>query len=383
MDQESLTQNGIDGAEIVNGFRSFGNTGSHLPIDIVDVSPLVARPQQPATTTPFRNTMNTIDSNNGETSNLKLEKELKNLAKGIKNHGTVIGNFDEEELVLRENAQAGSKKYRKSIETLVDNFFSTVLAHTEIRLIKKLCIKGECNNGVEIDYNFYHQLKGERAAWKQVIIDQMFTIYFLRRKNKKDPTKPLDSNTFKQYVKQVFGQMEMKGVDYDMQTYFNGKSEFHSVVTAKWAEYRAVDNDFATKKNATHIDEDAVEKFQSALENKTIKPLETYLDLVKFCVYMLGRYCLFGGRKEITYALWEQVSFGTYEDGPDKGRNFCKVKYPDFDKTRTFSFANPVTRTGEKQGLCIHSRTIRKRILPLQDGQVPSRLLSKSDSSVT
>jgi hypothetical protein len=133
-----------------------------LPIDIVDVPPPAARPQQPATITPFRNTMNTMDSNNGETSNLNMEKELKNLAKGIKNHGTVIGNFDEEELALRENAQVGSKKYRKSIDTLVDNFFSTVLAHTtESHLIKKLCIKGECNDGVEIDYNFYHQLKGE------------------------------------------------------------------------------------------------------------------------------------------------------------------------------------------------------------------------------
>jgi hypothetical protein len=63
LDQESLTQNGIDGAEILNGFRSFGNTGSHLPIDIVDVPPPAARPQQPATITPFRNTTNsTIDS---------------------------------------------------------------------------------------------------------------------------------------------------------------------------------------------------------------------------------------------------------------------------------------------------------------------------------
>jgi hypothetical protein len=141
----------------------------------------------------------------------------------------------------------------------------------------------------------------------------MFTIYFLRRKSKKDPTKPLDSNTFKQYAKQIFGQMKMKGVDYDMHTDFNGKGEFHSVVAAKWAEYRTTDNDFATKKNAAQIDEDAAEKFQKALENKTIKPLETYLDLVKACVYMLGRYCLFRGRKEITYALWEQVSFGTYE----------------------------------------------------------------------
>jgi hypothetical protein len=44
MDQESLTQNGIDGAEILNGFRSFVSTGSHLPIDIVDVPPLAARP---------------------------------------------------------------------------------------------------------------------------------------------------------------------------------------------------------------------------------------------------------------------------------------------------------------------------------------------------
>jgi hypothetical protein len=120
LDQESLTQNGIDGAEILNGFRSFGgNTGSHLPLDIVDVPPPAAHPrQQPATITPFRNTTNTtIDSSystnqNGATSDLDdtIEQQLKNLAKGIRNHGTIIANFDEDELALRQSAQVGSKK---------------------------------------------------------------------------------------------------------------------------------------------------------------------------------------------------------------------------------------------------------------------------------
>jgi hypothetical protein len=122
LDQESLTQSGIlDGTEILNGFRSFGNTGSHLPIDIVDVPPPAARPQQPATISPFRNITNsTIDSysmnQNGETSDLNtMEQQLKNLAKGIKNHGTVIGNFDEEELALRERAL---KSVPRNIENL-------------------------------------------------------------------------------------------------------------------------------------------------------------------------------------------------------------------------------------------------------------------------
>jgi hypothetical protein len=34
-----------------------------------------------------------------------MQQELKNLAKGIKNNGTVIGNFDEKELALRESAK--------------------------------------------------------------------------------------------------------------------------------------------------------------------------------------------------------------------------------------------------------------------------------------
>jgi hypothetical protein len=118
---------------------------------------------------------------NGETSDLNtMEQQLKSLAKGIKNHGTVIVNFDEEELALRESAQVGSKKYRQSNQDLVDNFLSIVLEHTESHVIKKLRLKGECKDVIDIDSNFYHQMKGERAVWKQVIIDQMFTIYFLR-----------------------------------------------------------------------------------------------------------------------------------------------------------------------------------------------------------
>jgi hypothetical protein len=242
LEQESLTQNCIDGAEILNGFRSFGgNTGSHLPLDIVDVPPPTELPrQQPATITPFWTTTNTtIDSSdstnqNGATSDLDdtIEQQLKNLAKGIRNHGTVTANFDEDELALRQDAQVGSKKYRKSNKGLVDNFFSIVFEHTESHVIKKLCLKGECKDGIDINYNFYHQMKGERAVWKQVIIDQMFTIYFLRLKNKKDPNRPLDFNTFKQYAKQIFTQMKMKGIDYDMTKDFNGQGQFHSVVAA-------------------------------------------------------------------------------------------------------------------------------------------------------
>jgi hypothetical protein len=93
MDKEvPLTQNGLDGAEILNGFQSFGgNTGSHLPLDIVDVPPPTELPrQQPTIITPFRNTTNTmIDSSNstnqnGATSDLNdtMEQQLKNLAKG-------------------------------------------------------------------------------------------------------------------------------------------------------------------------------------------------------------------------------------------------------------------------------------------------------------
>jgi hypothetical protein len=230
----------------------------------------------------------------------------------------------------------------------VDNFFSIVLEHTESHVIRKLCLKRVCKDGIDIDYNFYHQMKGERAVWKQVIIDQMFTIYFLRRMNKKDPNRPLDSNPSKQYAKQIFTQMKMKGIDYDMTKDFNGQGQFHLVVAAKWAEYKAADKDFATKKNAAQIYENTDEKFQTALENKTLNPYEIYHDMVTVCVYMLGRYCLFRGWKEITYVQWDQISFGTFQDGPTEGRNFCKVKYPEFDKTTLFSFAHPVTRTGDK-----------------------------------
>jgi hypothetical protein len=57
--------------------------------------------------------------------------------------------------------------------------------------------------------------------------------------------------------------------------------------------------------------------------------------------------CFEDGKKKY-YVQWDQVSFGSFQDGPNEGHNVCKVKYPEFDKTKAFSFAHPVTRTGDK-----------------------------------
>jgi hypothetical protein len=67
------------------------------------------------------------------------------------------------------------------------------------------------------------------------------------------------------------------------------------VVAAKWAEYyKAADKDFAAKKNAAQIAEHYApnEKFQTALENKTLNPFETHHNLMTVCACMLGYYWL-------------------------------------------------------------------------------------------
>jgi hypothetical protein len=91
----------------------------------------------------------------------------------------------------------------------------------------------------------------------------------------------------------------MKGIDYDMTKDFNGQGQFHLVVAAKWAEYKAADKDLDPKKNAAQIDENVDEKFQTALENKTLNPCEIFHDLVTVCVYMLlgATACLEDGKK--------------------------------------------------------------------------------------
>jgi hypothetical protein len=47
---------------------------------------------------------------------------------------------------------------------------------------------------------------------------------------------------------------------------FNGLGEFHSIVVAKWKEFKTVDERFATKSRATVIDENADVKFHTAME---------------------------------------------------------------------------------------------------------------------
>jgi hypothetical protein len=196
-------------------------------------------------------------------------QRLKNLAVHMARNGKEVGDLDENEQALQV-VPVGNKKYNRASNKLLDGFFELIIAHTSEEILKNLCCtKSELDDCLTYDYNFFHLLSGEKEQWKQVIINKMMILYFLRRHNKRYPTKPLDASTFQQYAKQLFVEFHKSGIKYDMNKDFNALGEFHSIVVAKWKEFKTVDEQFATKSKATVIDENANVKFQAAMEDGT------------------------------------------------------------------------------------------------------------------
>jgi hypothetical protein len=128
-------------------------------------------------------------------------QRLKNLAVDVARNGKEVGGLDENEHALQV-VQVGNKRYNKSCNKLLDEFFSLIISHATDDDIHNLCTKSESDDRLSYDYNFFHLLSGEKEKWKHVIINKMMMLYFLRRRNKRDPTKPLDASTFQQYAKQ-------------------------------------------------------------------------------------------------------------------------------------------------------------------------------------
>jgi hypothetical protein len=77
-------------------------------------------------------------------------------------------------------------------------------------------------------------------------------------------------------------------------------------------------------------------------------PYERYKDTIDTGVFVVGRYCLFRGVDEITYAKWDQFEWLTYEGGPDDGVSYIRVSFSEFDKSYKMNFNHPTIRTGEK-----------------------------------
>ena len=73
------------------------------------------------------------------------------------------------------------------------------------------------------------------------------------------------------------------------------------------------------------------------------KPIETKIDfhgLVRIMVYIMERFVLYRGHKEITYITWSEVLFSEYDSGPDIGNNLVQL-VSDEDKTHKRTMKNP------------------------------------------
>jgi hypothetical protein len=119
------------------------------------------------------------------------------------------GSFEDRDLTADEKALSaramkGNRRYETRRCSLEDEFFDLVYQHTTDPSIQALCEKETFDDGLTVDYLFYKFMRGDKEEWKRQILNRMLIIYFLRRKNKRNPEKPLDSATSKQYVKQLF-----------------------------------------------------------------------------------------------------------------------------------------------------------------------------------
>ena len=109
-----------------------------------------------------------------------------------------------DEKALSARAMKGDRRYETRRLSLQNEFFDLVNLSTNDPSIQALCEKETFDDGLTFDYRFYKFMRGEKEEWKRQILNRMLIVYFLRRKNKRNPEKPLDSGTSKQYVKQLF-----------------------------------------------------------------------------------------------------------------------------------------------------------------------------------
>ena len=123
-----------------------------------------------------------------------------------------------------------------------------------------------------------------------------------------------------------------------------------------WHEAKAADPKFGTGQYKASIDEQSDEKVWESFINpkvdfKPYRPIHkssNITDLLNLLIFFSGRYFFLRGGKEISFLMWEQISFDTYKRGLDVGKRFVQLAIHS-DKVNFLSLKNHTINEGNLQ----------------------------------
>ena len=257
-------------------------------------------------------------------------------------------DLEDEELDLLETAQNTGKvteKHAKKIQSRCARWFSTLEEHGGT-LLKELLIVEPANyaQGRVNGYCFFNMVGGSCDTFKHTILNHCLVLcgmkwLCLSGANK---GKPLLPKSFCRYMGLIFAEFRKKGFEYDFRRDFDEKGDFHGVMIKRWETIRKQDPTYGVPKPHSDIDWELDRKVREAVNDGRLKPWDDPHHLQLVTCYVLGRFFLFRGCKEMCDLLHQQLYQGIYtrKHGDLAGMEYYAVEFPE-DKTNRLSLVNP------------------------------------------
>ena len=203
------------------------------------------------------------------------------------------------------------------------------------------------------DRAFYNIIGGNKTEYKRMLLDKSLCLCGVKWVVSKGERKgkPLQPNTFRNYIKQLFYVFRDKNITYDWEADFNSRGEFHGLMITMWEKTRKEDATFGGRpKEAQHFD-DADNKVRDAIKRGTIN-LEDPHHLQLVILFIFGRYCGLRGSKEHVSMVWGDIHFGRYGlngevDEKLRGLKHAGAHVP-WSKTHQLNFKNAAALRKDK-----------------------------------
>jgi hypothetical protein len=258
-------------------------------------------------------------------------------------------NLSKKEEDLIQGSTVNTKRYEKTKWGVEDRFFETIQNHGGPQLNQLLPII-TTKKGTERDRVFYFILRGEKTEQKRIILGKCLLLCTIKWRNTKtkDKGKPLQPGTMAQLLKVLFGIFRQKHIKFNHHKDFNGDGEFHAVLKSQWEQQKAKDPTFATGVNTSTFDYEADYKIREAYRDNKFDPFSmsdegcAYDDRCRYLVFILGRYFLLRGRKELAFLKWKQIHFcEAHEEG--KAVKYIELRH-EWDKSHQLKLTNTTAR---------------------------------------
>jgi len=257
-------------------------------------------------------------------------------------------NLSTEEDGLITGSCVNTVRYKKSKAGIEKRFFDTIDQFGGIEMKPLLEI-------VEVkkihERRFYVVLRGRRNEHKRIILSKCLLLCALKWRNqsKKDFGKQLQPETWATMLRTLFSIFKAKGILFKHTRDFNNDGEFHAVLKKQWENAIEDDDTFGTGIGTSEPDLEADRKIREKYDEGLFDPFTTsdgpaaYQQRLWYTVFILGRYWLLRGRKEVAFLNWSQVKFCTATENNEPVEYIEVVHH--FDKGNKLSITNTTARS--------------------------------------